>query len=176
MQNNKLIAELTNKTQDLKNEYFEKIEAWAESFHALCVERLRWNEVKWCEYFGLTPEIKNAGTGMEFQGMPKGFYNTKNARRQEAIQSEARRIAKITPVQYIAKELKMAEQHYNYSIAKLAFRVEKKGLNIDFIEIVSGRVGVNIETMITDGILTVRAFTIIAQGEIQRPHYRYLIK
>lgn len=36
--------------------------------------------------------------------------------------------------------------------------------------------GVNIETTITDGVKKVRAFTIVAEGEIQRPHYRYLIK
>ena len=37
-------------------------------------------------------------------------------------------------------------------------------------------IGVNIESIITDGTKTVRAWTIVAEGEIQRPHYRYLIK
>jgi len=35
---------------------------------------------------------------------------------------------------------------------------------------------VNIETTLTDGEKMVRAYTIIAEGQVQRPHYRYLIK
>jgi hypothetical protein len=37
-------------------------------------------------------------------------------------------------------------------------------------------VGVNFETTLSDGEKIVRAFTIVASGEIQKPHYRYLIK
>jgi hypothetical protein len=35
---------------------------------------------------------------------------------------------------------------------------------------------VNIDMTLTDGEKTVKAFTIIAEGQIQRPHYRYLVK
>ena len=62
------------------------------------------------------------------------------------------------------------------SIEKLAKRIEKKGLNQENIRTITSHVGVNIETTLTDGNKTVRAFTIIAQGTIQKPHYRYLIK
>ena len=34
----------------------------------------------------------------------------------------------------------------------------------------------NMSTIITDGKKVVRAFTIIASGAIQKPHYRYLVK
>jgi hypothetical protein len=66
--------------------------------------------------------------------------------------------------------------HYENSIVKLAYRIEKKGLNLDKITVKTSHIGVNINTWITDGEQTVHAYTIIASGEIQRPHYRYLIK
>ena len=72
--------------------------------------------------------------------------------------------------------VKAAEQHYENSIQKLAARIEKKGLNTENLSVLTSHVGVNINTTLTDGIKTVRAFTIIAEGPIQRPHYRYLIK
>jgi hypothetical protein len=77
---------------------------------------------------------------------------------------------------YIAKEIKKAVLHYENSIVKLAYRIEKKGLNLDKITVKTSHIGVNINTWITDGEQTVHAYTIIASGEIQRPHYRYLIK
>jgi len=58
----------------------------------------------------------------------------------------------------------------------LAARIEKKGLNVEKIKTVTSHIGVNLETTLTDGTKTVRAWTIVASGEIQRPHYRYLIK
>ena len=36
--------------------------------------------------------------------------------------------------------------------------------------------GINIDTIISDGEKQVKAQTICAWGEIQRPHYRYLVK
>ena len=77
---------------------------------------------------------------------------------------------------HIEKAVKAATMHYEESIEKLAARIEKKGLDQSSIKIETTHLGVNIETVLTDGKKTVRAFTIIAQGEIQRPHYRYLVK
>ena len=72
--------------------------------------------------------------------------------------------------------VKAAQKHYTNSIAKLALRIEKKGLNQEKIEMTTGYVDVNITTTITDGEKVVRAWTIIAGGEVQKPHYRYLVK
>ena len=77
---------------------------------------------------------------------------------------------------HVEKMVKNAIKHYEFSIEKLAARIEKKGLNQEILKVVTSHIGVNIETTLTDGNKTVRAFTIIAEGEIQRPHYRYLIK
>lgn len=78
--------------------------------------------------------------------------------------------------QHIQKMVKVANEHYQDSIEKLAVRIQAKGLNQDTLQVVTSHIGVNIETIITDGSKTVTAFTIIAEGQIQRPHYRYLIK
>jgi hypothetical protein len=77
---------------------------------------------------------------------------------------------------HVSKMLKAAEDHYQNSILKLAARIEAKGLDQDNLRTETSHIGVNINTTLTDGNKTVRAFTIIASGEIQRPHYRYLIK
>ena len=71
---------------------------------------------------------------------------------------------------------KNAIAHYENSILKLALRIEAKELNQDKLEMVTSHIDVNISTTITDGDKTVRAWTIIAEGPIQRPHYRYLVK
>ena len=78
--------------------------------------------------------------------------------------------------QHVDKMVKNAIEHYDLSIEKLAARIEKKGLNQENLKTVTSHIGVNIETTLTDGNKTIRAFTIIAEGIIQRPHYRYLIK
>jgi hypothetical protein len=49
-------------------------------------------------------------------------------------------------------------------------------LIVEKLVVETSHIGVNINTTLTDGEKTVRAFTIIASGEIQRPHYRYLVK
>jgi hypothetical protein len=77
---------------------------------------------------------------------------------------------------FVEKQVKEAGEHYESSILKLSAKIEKKGLNIEKLEVKSGRVGVNFETTLTDGEKIVRAFTIVASGDIQKPHYRYLIK
>ena len=71
---------------------------------------------------------------------------------------------------------KDAHAHYENSLMKLASRIQAKNLNQDKLSMQTSHLGVDIETTITDGDKTVRAWTIIAQGEIQRPHYRYLVK
>jgi hypothetical protein len=79
-------------------------------------------------------------------------------------------------IEFPKRMKKEAEEHYENSIEKLAYRIKKKNLNQNKLKVLTSHVGVNIETAISDGNKTVRAFTIIAHGPIQRPHYRYLIK
>jgi hypothetical protein len=78
--------------------------------------------------------------------------------------------------EYITKRLKMAEIHYQNSIEKLANRILQKGLIENLILFKTAKIGANIECQITDGTKTVKCWTITAWGEIQRPHYRFLVK
>ena len=78
--------------------------------------------------------------------------------------------------EYIAIQVKKANKHYNISIQKLAERIIKKGLQLDKLQLSTAVLDPNISTTITDGKKTICAYTIIAWGMIQRPHYRYLIK
>ena len=77
---------------------------------------------------------------------------------------------------FIADQISKAEKHYASSIEKLAYRIQNKGLNENSLEMTTSYLDPNISTTITDGEQTVRAFTIIAGGPVQKPHYRYLIK
>ena len=104
------------------------------------------------------------------------FWNHKASRKLEALQSKVRNSVKLGEEGYIAKNEILALDHYESSISKLALRIESKGLNKNNLKVSTSHIDVNIETTLTDGIKTVRAFTIIASGEVQKPHYRYLIK
>ena len=76
---------------------------------------------------------------------------------------------------FLNSELKHAELHYEDSLNKLAERLVIKGISENY-KIESGYVGVNFEVNITHDLGTVKAWTIIAEGPIQRAHYRYLVK
>lgn len=78
---------------------------------------------------------------------------------------------------YVDREIERASRHCDFAAEKLADRIIKKGMVISNITLSSSKIdSLNIETVITDGNLTVKAWTIIAEGLIQCPHYRYLVK
>ena len=171
-----LINLLTTETNDLRIQYFSKTKEWAIKNHTTAKIMVRWNDEEWCNYLGITPESKNNYKNEPVLGFPKGFYNTSRSKDYRNKYNSVQNICGYELHEYITKELKYAQLHYEQSIAKLASRIIKKGLNIENIKVKNNSLGVNINTEITDGVLTVKAWTIIAEGEIQRPHYRYLIK
>ena len=172
-----LINILKTETQSLKDQYIQKTKQWAERHFNHVTPRHRWSAIQWCEHFGLTPEVANKGKGsMEFLTFPRGFYNTKQSREHSRLRDEAIKLINMGLEKYIEKETIKAEKHYEASIDKLAYRIDKKGLDISKLRTITSHIGANIDTTLTDGQKTVKAFTIIAEGPIQRPHYRYLIK
>lgn len=78
--------------------------------------------------------------------------------------------------EFVSKSVAKAEQHYKDSIEKLAYRIQEKGLKLESLKVSSVFLGVNLDLTITDGTKAVTAKTILAWGEINRPHYRYLVK
>ena len=161
----KLLDLLTEKTQDLKFSYVENVKTWAEKTYS----QLQLNPlIKFYEY----SEQKKALAGKD------GFYSKISFGKTRAEDSALNRIVKILNLglqNYIESQVKDAELHYETSLKKLVFRIQEKGLNFETLEILYSRVGVNIEIVLSDGSKTVKAHTIIASGEVQKPHYRYLI-
>jgi hypothetical protein len=171
-----LIENLKNQTESLRIQYLEKTKDWADKYFDRMLEKLNWTEVKWCEYFGLTPRMANKGFDGEFLSFPDGFYRTKESKEYRNLKHEIDYLFKCGKTNFIEKELKQAELKYISSIKKLATRISEKNLNQDKLIITTAHIGINIETTFTDGTNIIKAWTIVAEGEIQRPHYRYLVK
>lgn len=167
---------LIEATQELKVNFLNQTVIWASAEFERQMKMASWKEVDWCVYFGLVPEKKNAGSHNEFLGMPRGFYNTMQSREYYNKCKNAKSIMRAGKEVFVQKAEKNAIEHYNTSIDKLILRLISKGVVEGKAEIKSGWVGTNLELVVTVGEITVKAWTIIAEGEIQRPHYRYLVK
>lgn len=167
---------LKNETESLRVQYISKTREWATNYYEVLLKRKSWKESDWCDYFGIQPMVCNPGSRMEFLGFPKGFYNTRDSRDFSNMRNEIFTITNQPIEFYCKKQEEKAQLHYEQSILKLTDRITKKDLNIDNLTAKTSHIGVNIEIVLTDGVKTVKAFTIVAEGIIQRPHYRYLIK
>jgi hypothetical protein len=177
-----LIDTLTQETQGLKADFLTKTESYCNVYFDECLKRYSWSEQNWCELLGVTPETRQTknicGTtiGEDKICFPKGFFNTKASKTYRRLWNEVLTIKYLGLENFTSKELKKAVAHYEASIEKLANRIEAKGLNATKLKVVTSSIGVNININLTDGVKTINAYTIVAQGEIQKPHYRYLIK
>jgi hypothetical protein len=152
-----LIEILKAETETLKIQFIELTGNWA------CNEFKKLELVKEQAIIN-SKGFKNRSGNMEHTKASFSYWNN------------IRRIVEKGIEKFIADSKQEANEHYENSILKLSERIKGKELNKSSLEVKTSHIGVNIETTITDGTKTVRAFTIIAQGEIQRPHYRYLIK
>jgi hypothetical protein len=172
-----IINVLNAQTADFKAVYVEKCITYALNDYNRQVFILTWSDEQWCEFFGITPRIetfeRTATTRLTF---PNGFYNTANAKIRHNMINKARKVRNYRQEDYLSYAKGDAEHHYKVSVEKLAHRIISKGLNYDTLTVTAGWVNVNFNCVITDGEKTVKASTIIAEGPVQRPHYRYLIK
>lgn len=155
-----LIEILTAETQSLKVQYIQFTEQWATEEFA----RLK----KWISDYA---QWQNEVYDRKVPALRNEFMKKQRIMNRMPVEIYRNQIEK-----FVANQIENAEKHYTQSIQKLAARVEKKELNIDLLKAETSHIGVNIDTTLTDGEKTVRAFTILAVGEINRPHYRYLIK
>ena len=168
MTNLSLVQALRKETETMKIEYLNNISVWAvQQFEKV----MKINE----DYLKQKKYYMNSGLNELFGGAKEEptqeFYQTR-----EFLLNKGFSMIKIGLKKYVENEVKKAEEHYENSILKLSSKIQSKGLNLEKLEVKSGRVDVNFETTLTDGEKIVKAFTIIAEGEIQKPHYRYLIK
>jgi hypothetical protein len=168
MTNQLLIQALRNETKTIKNSYMAQISIWAKQEFE---KAIKINE----HYLSQKKYYINSGINELFGGVKEEptveFYQAKNF-----LLDKGYSIIKTGLQKFVEKQVKQAGEHYESSILKLSAKIEKKGLNFEKLEVKSGMVGVNFETTLTDGKKIVKAFTIVASGDIQKPHYRYLIK
>lgn len=163
-----LINNLTEKTQDLRNEFIAKTSIYAVESYAAAFELISMNHDQLMQRYGVTITRSIAGKDASYLTLSKAGGRAYDA---------ARLILSKGFEAYKAKQIKMAEAHYTQSVAKLAARLISKGLNENEpFTIESGRVAQNIEIKISHAGKTTKAWTIIAEGPCVRPHYRYLVK
>jgi hypothetical protein len=153
----KLIEILKRETKSLKKQYIEMTCKWADSNY---------------DRMSSTNESQIIST----RGYKNQYGRMEHTKASYSFWCSIYSIVVGGKENYIAKQKKEAEQHYEGSIEKLALRIVQKKINITSLKVKTSHIGVNIDTILSDGDISVKAFTIIAGGLVQRPHYRYLIK
>ncbi len=162
-----LVAILLDQTDELRVEFLAKTKEWSITEFSRFEKFLTVRHTR-ADFF--TTETSNKyGTSAYWEASKEyRLYNDRYDRASKVVNAGVE--------SFIAREQKLAQLHYEQSIAKLASRIEKKELDQTALVVTSARLEMNFETTITDGDQTVRAFTILACGQIIRPHYRYLVK
>lgn len=179
--NASLVLLLKSYTSDLLPEYITRCKNW-ERFEFS--EREKWIQVaegdkdeKWYNYFGIACH-------QVYPGKPHSFwsvdYDVKGARKlYDKVCDQSKAIRKYLD-KGLEKAIECAEilaiNHYNSAISTLAFRIEDKGLNINSMEVLKSGISGNIELLLSDGENSIKAWTIWAEGEVNRPHFRYLVR
>lgn len=175
-----LIEKLRSETQLLKKLFIEKTINFANSSFAFSLKLSSQSQIEWLDRHDIKYEIKPSSYNPNIL-TPHIDYQDKSNRKKitemENEKSKVRDRIKLGLEGYIAKEVKYAEAHYEHSLEKLSARLNEKGIKDDTdFEITSGQIKENFEITIKHGDIFTKAWTIIAEGLIQRPHYRYLVK
>ncbi len=173
MQN--LISNLKSQTKVLKDKYVERTKEYATSEFKRLEKLTNLNKFQ-IGHNELGLDLNEKGT--DFLPLPNGVHpcNDKISITLDNLISKIRSSVNMGIEKFVSKEENLAVKHYNNSIVKLAKRISRKDLDLNNLEMNTVCMDVNIETFITDGKKMVKAWTIIAGGCVQRPHYRYLIK
>jgi hypothetical protein len=171
-----LIELLKSHTEDLKNDYIKRCEEYAiKDFKQVeeFLSEIPEEQEKFLDKFGIEYEVKGS---LKYVSILNTRQNADLYRKTKEKINKYKSFISLGLDKNVADAKKYAILHYENSISKLASRIETKNLNVSKLEIIKSKIGLNLEMTLTDGIVTVRAWTIVAEGEIQRPHYRYLVK
>lgn len=184
----RVIVLVTEGTKMLHDEFIIATRKYAKRRFKFYTEQNKWNKKQWLDEYGIKYEIKEVERTLYTPPYGKvieklfaivdedkwstreTLYSMRNAKEKAA------KIVEMGAAKYEQKEVDAAERHYETSVIKLAARIKQKNLNVDKMKVKSAKIDVNIDTRITDGTIEVHAWTIIAEGPIKRPHYRYIIK
>ncbi len=171
---NSLVAALTEKTQDLKIRFIDATKKAARRMFDNKVEQNKRTLIEWFDAYSIAYDLDDS-TRHEIHPFPVS-YNKDYYKMVDAIKN-CKAVVAAGYEKFEAMEVKYAERHYRQSIEKLAYRLKQKGVtDSSQFEITNEWIGVNLHLTIKHGNEITRAWTIIAEGLIQRAHYRYLIK
>ena len=176
-----LVDVLKKETVGLKAAYIDKTVEYAGKRYDWAIKEFNLTEEERIKKYGMV-EIpinkQNSYWAVEADG--SRVYKTKTHKISDAAsknKNEARDILGRTLKMHIEKAVAKAESHYESSIERLASRLNKKGINDKTVmELESSAIGANFTTLIHHEGTTTKAWTIIAEGQIQCPHFRYLVK
>lgn len=184
-----LIELLRAGTVVLHDRYIAATREWAKKDYAGMQERSQRTPAQWYAVYQIETEVKwfkdgigvAAGTSgaQSFVDITAKGYHDPNLNKMRNDRYREGRIVLDGAVKYEAQEVAAAERHYSSSLLKLAVRIKEKALDVAKLTVdttVSSVRANGIDTVITDGVNRVHAWTILACGEIVRPHYRYLVK
>lgn len=183
-----LIQKLTAGMKDLHDAYIVATKKYAKATFAGMQNRVSWTMLQWYEAYGVKTEVGYSKHGVNVPAGTEGAkeyidvdskeYNGKRLYKMRNKRSDEAQTVNDGFEKYETAEINAAERHFSNSIDKLAYRIREKSLNIEKMKISNNSSirGNGIDTTITDGTNVVNAWTIIAEGPINRPHYRYLVK
>jgi len=162
--------QIIKQTQDFKALYLVKVAEHAIKEFARYKSLANYTNQEWLEKHGVTVNYNFKLTGV------RESYRT-ISKAGDALRSKSWRLSKMGEAAFVEKEVKNGEEHYKASIEKLTYRIVQKGLFTDkVLSITTNFLNQNLDCFVSDGTKTVHAFTILAWGDIQKPHYRFLIK
>lgn len=170
----KLITLLTEQTQDLKEAYITRTIEWAKVRFEDMVNLIDRPAEEWYNDYRILYTIDLETRVIEVDTIE---YNRPNLNAMRKAKERMYYVVEKGIAAYEKEKVEAAKMHYEGSIMKLANRLNAKGVTDDTeVTINSGHIGQNFECYIkwSGGYLT--AWTIIASGPVQAPHYRYLIK
>lgn len=169
-----LIEKLREATTELKTLYIERTIVWAEERYIKALKDSKKTDKQWLDEWEIEYNIVEQ-YGKKYYKIKQETSSFKEQEMQRA-KSEAKYIVSFTQEKYIDDCRKKAERHYEGSLIKLCDRLHTKGIKDDSeFEITYGRIGVNFEITIAHHDVITYARTIIAEGPVQCPHYRYLV-
>ncbi len=178
-QNSKLIDVLREHTTELKIEFLERTKEWSTKQYQHSLEMNKRTSEEWYIEYGMKFNEKIHSFTKE--RMVILDMNDKKTRewyptmRKEVMMHKDR--TKVSLEKYLAIKEQKAIAHYESSLMKLSDRLSKKGIFHDSgLVIEQSKIGVNLEMLIKHNDTVTKAWTIWASGEIQEPHYRYLVK
>lgn len=174
-----LVDALKKESTDFKAMYLDRVKVYAAKRFEQCIERNKWTAAEWLEKYGEEKFYRMQWHTDKTTGESKygNFTERVVSARGKREQGHVFNIVNAGLEKFTASEIAHAEDHYNNSIMKLAARLNSIGITDDKkFTMRSAGIGVNFECIITHERGETRAYTIIASGPIQRPHYRYLVK